>query len=122
MTVLYLISRDRGLRAQRGAHFLLGWPPVRALDLGDSLSDDVGRGLHLVESPCVGAEELGLILLRQPVFLHGLDRAPGVVAVMVVDIRRPAQDVAIEFREPRRRRFVALEAGHAMREKCLARQ
>src|SRR5689334_24185656 len=49
MTVLYLISRDRGLRAQRGAHFLLGRPPVRALDLGDSLSDDVGRGLHLVE-------------------------------------------------------------------------
>src|SRR4029077_18511463 len=48
--------------------------------------------------------------------------APGVVAVMVVDIRRPAKDVAVELWKPGRRRLVAFKAGHAMREECLARQ
>src|SRR5207302_9291159 len=112
----------RRLRAQRGAHFLVRRPPVGALDLGNALADDVGRRLHLVEAAGVGAQELGLILLRQPVFLHGFDGAPSVIAVMVIDIRRPAQDIAIEFREPRGRRLVALKASHAMLKECLARQ
>ena len=41
---------------------------------------------------------------------------------MVIDVGGPDQDVAIELREARRRRLVALEAGHAVLEEGLARQ
>src|SRR6266446_2795180 len=51
---------DRRLGPQRGADFLLRRPPVRALDLRDTLADDVGRRLHVVEAPGVGAQEFGL--------------------------------------------------------------
>src|SRR6516165_214468 len=98
MTMLCLITRYRRLGTQRSADFLFGRPPIRALDLGDALADDVGRRLHLVEAAGVGAEELGLIFLRQPIFLHGFDRAPSVVAVMVIHIGRPAQNIAVKFR------------------------
>src|SRR5215469_13332821 len=117
-----LSAGNRRFGAQRSTDFLVGRPPVRPLDLGDAGADDVSRRLYLVEASGVGAEEFGLLLLRQPMFLHRLDRAPGVVAVVVVDIGRPAQDVAVEFGEPRRRRLVALEAGHAMLKEGLARQ
>ena len=39
---------------------------------------------------------------------------------MVIDVGRPGQDVAVEFRQPRRRRLVPFEAGHAVREKGFA--
>src|SRR6266446_8827904 len=113
---------DRRLGPQRSADFLFRWPPVRAIDLGDALADDVDRRLHVIEAPGVGAQEFGLILLRQAVCLHRLHRAPGVVAVVVVDVGRPAQDVAIELRQSRRRRLVPFEAGHAMLEESLARE
>src|SRR4051794_1885941 len=115
-------SADRCLGPQRGADLFVGRPPVGALDLGDAVADDSGRRLYLVEPAGVGAEEFGLILLRQIVFLHRFDRPPDVVAVVMIDIRRPAEDVAIELRQPRRRCFVALEAGHAMLEESLAWQ
>src|SRR5438477_7477996 len=113
---------DRRLRTQRRAHFLLGWPPVRTFDLGNAIADDVGRRLDLVEAPRIGAEEFRLILLREPVLLHCLDGPPGIIAVVMVDIGRPAQDVAVKFRQAGRRRLVAFEAGHAMLEEGLARQ
>src|SRR5437762_6637119 len=108
------IRRHRRFGAQRRANFLFGRPPARTFDLGDAVTDDRGRRLHLVEPTGVGAEELGLVLLRQPVLLHRLDRPPGVVAIVVIDVGRPAQDVAVELGQPRRRRLVAFEAGHAM--------
>ena len=40
----------------------------------------------------------------------------------MVHVGRPRQDVLVEFRQPRRRRLVALEAGDAMGEKRLAGQ
>ena len=43
----------------------------------------------------------------KPVLLHRLDRPPGIIAVVVIDVGRPDQDVAIKFRESRRRRLVA---------------
>src|SRR5438067_1587753 len=49
-------DRRRGL--QRGADLLFGRPPIRTLDLGDAVADDVGRRLHLVEAAGVAAEEL----------------------------------------------------------------
>src|SRR5204862_4528304 len=110
---------DRRLRTQRRAHFLLGWPPVRTFDLGNAIADDVGRRLDLVEASRIGAEEFRLILLWQPVLLHCLDGPPGVIAVVMVDIGRPAQDVAVKFRQAGRRRLGALEAGPAMTEECL---
>src|SRR5215469_1617265 len=70
------------LGAQRGVDFLISRPPVRALDLGDALAGDIRRRLHLVGPAGVGPKELGPILLWQPVFLHRLNRAPDVVAVM----------------------------------------
>src|SRR5215469_5737738 len=107
---------------QRGANFFLGRPPVGALDLRDAVANDRCRGLHLVEAAGIGAEELDLIVPGQPVLLHRLDGAPRVVAVVVIDVRRPAQDVAVELRQASRRRLVAFEAGHAVLEERLARQ
>ena len=41
---------------------------------------------------------------------------------MVIDVGRPGQDVAVEFRQARRRCLVPLEPGHTMRGEGLARQ
>src|SRR5580704_5945338 len=69
---------DRRLWFERGADFFFGRPPAGALDLGDPVADDRRRRLHLVEAASIRAEELGLVLLRQIVFLHRLDRPPRV--------------------------------------------
>src|SRR5438105_10528387 len=38
---------NRRLRLQRGVDFFFGRPPIRPLDLGDAVADDLGRRLHL---------------------------------------------------------------------------
>src|SRR5215469_5693457 len=81
-----LASGNRRLRAQCGVDFLVGRPPIGALDLGDAIADDLGRRLYLVEAAGIAAEELGLVFDRQAVLLHRLDRSPGVVAVMMIDV------------------------------------
>jgi hypothetical protein len=54
---------DRRLGPQRGADFLLRRPPVRALNLGDTLAHDIGRRLHIVEAPGVGAQKESALAL-----------------------------------------------------------
>src|SRR6185295_2506764 len=83
-----LSPRDRGIGGERGLDFVLGGPPVRTFDLSAPFADEMPRGRDVIQPSRVGAEELGLISDRKVVFLHRLHGPPGVVAIMVIDVRR----------------------------------
>ena len=101
--------------------FVVG-PPVWAVYLGNTVADDLLGRLYVIEAAGVGPQEPGLVLDGQLALLHGLDGPPDVVAVVVVHVGCPGQDVAVEVWQTGRRRLVALEAGDAVLEEGLAGQ
>src|SRR5207249_9298969 len=101
---------------------LLRGPPVWPLDLGHALADELFGRLDVVETAGVVPEELGLVGLAQLALPHRLDGPPRVVPVVVVDIRRPGQDVLVELGQARRGGLVTLKAGDAVLQEGLAGQ
>src|SRR6516165_1050830 len=101
---------------------MLAWPPLRALNFGDALADECLGSVNLIQLARILSQEFGLITFRQLALAHGLERAPGIVAVMMVYVGGPRQDIFVKIGQTRRRRLIALESGYAMLEEGLARQ
>src|SRR5262249_33186324 len=92
------------------------------LDFTDPLPDDRRGRLDVVQAASVGPQELGLVSDGQSALLHRLDGPPGIIAVVVIDVRGPRQDVFVELREARRRGLITLKAGDAVLAEGLAGQ
>src|SRR5882672_5780050 len=108
---LRLPAGDGGLWPEGRLDLLLSGPPVGPLDFTDPLPDDRLGRLDVVQAAGVGPQELGLVGNGQPALLHRLDGPPGIIAVVVIDVRGPGQDVSIKLREGRRGSLITLEAG-----------
>src|SRR5262249_45906433 len=92
-----IATDDSRLWIKRAFHLFVGGPPVRAFDLGDTITDERFRCLDVVQFARVLAQELGLIRLRQLAFAHRLNCTPRVVSIMVIDIRGPCQDLLVKL-------------------------
>src|SRR5215510_16597781 len=84
-----LPAGDRGLRLEGRLDLLIRRPPVRPLDFTDPLPDDRRGRLDVVQAASVGPQELGLVSDGQSALLHRLDGPPGIIAVVVIDVRGP---------------------------------
>ena len=62
-----------------------------------SQNPSIPRVVPLGERARVAAEELRLIGLRQFALSHRINRAPRIVAIVMVHIGRPRQDVLVEL-------------------------
>src|SRR5438132_13999170 len=111
---LGLPTGDGGLRLEGGLDLLSRRPPIRPLDCTDALPDDRRGRLDVVQAASVGPQELGLVGDGQSALLHRLNGPPGIIAVVVIDIRGPGQDVSVELREARWRGLITLEATDAV--------
>src|SRR4051812_30567732 len=80
------LSHKCGLRLESFFEFLVGGPPVWTLDRANAIADDVLRRRDLVETAGIFSQHLGLQRCREPALLHCLDRSPGVVAIVVIDV------------------------------------
>src|SRR4029077_8521486 len=87
-----------GFRLEGLLYLLFAWPPVRPLDFTDALPDDGRGGFDFVEAARIIAQHLGLKFLRELALLHRLDGSPSVVAVVVIDVRRPGGDFSVVLR------------------------
>ena len=76
----------------------------------------------MVELARIVSQEFALVGRWQLTRAHGLKRPPHIVAVVMIHIRRPGQDVFIKLGQTRGRSLIAFKAGHAVREKGFARQ
>src|SRR5216683_7250801 len=119
---LGLATGDGGFWPEGRRDLLLGGPPVRPLDFTDALPDDRRGWRDVVQATGVGPQELDLVGDGQPALLHRLDGPPGVIAVVVIDIRGPGQDVPVELREACRGGLITLKAGNAVLVEGLAGQ
>src|SRR5207253_4625989 len=115
-----LAAGDGGLRLEGCLDLLVRRPPVGPLDFTDALPDDRRGRLDVVQAAGVGPQELGLVGDGQPALLHRLNGPPGIIAVVVIDVRGPGQDVPVELREARRWGLITLKAGDAVLAEGLA--
>src|SRR6266567_6252641 len=117
-----LPTGDGGLRLEGRLDLLSRRPPVRPLDFTDALPDDRRGRLDVVQAASVGPQERGLVGDGQSALLHRLDGPPGIIAVVVIDIRGPGQDVPVELREARWRSLIPLKASDTVLAEGLAGQ
>src|SRR2546429_6161203 len=111
---LGLATGDGGFWPEGRFDLLLSGPPVRPLDCTDPLPDDRRGRLDVVQAAGVSPQERGLVGDGQPALLHRLDGPPGIIAVVVIDIRGPGQDVSVELREAPWPGLITLEATDAV--------
>src|SRR6266481_1406469 len=122
LCALGLPTGDGGFWPEGRRDLLLGGPPVRPLDFTDALPDDRRGWRDVVQATGVGPQELDLVGDGQPALLHRLDGPPGVIAVVVINIRGPGQDVSVELWKARRGGLISLEAGDTVLAEGLAGQ
>ena len=70
---------------------------VGALDLGDAVADDVLGWVDVVEASGVASEEFCLVGDGKLALFHHLDGGPSVVAVVVIHVGGPSEDVLVEL-------------------------
>src|SRR5262245_56593195 len=96
-TAFPMRAHDSSLRLQRTLDLFVRRPPVRPLNLRDSIAYEFFGRVNVIQFASIFSEELGLVRLRQLALTHGLKRPPRIVAVVVVDVRRPSQNVLVKL-------------------------
>src|SRR5713101_8852316 len=117
------VAMDNGGLGIKGSfHLFLRGPPVRPLDLGHPLANELFRRGDVVQFARVFPEKLGLVGVGQLALAHRFNRPPRVVAVVVVNIGGPRKNVLVELRQARRRGLIAFKAGDTVFKESLAGQ
>src|SRR5215471_10787959 len=118
----WMLSLQGSFRPECIPYFFIAWPPFRTFNLSNALANKFLGSVDLVELARVATEKLHLIAIQKLALAHCLDGPPNVIAVVMIDVGRPGQNIFVKVGQARRRRLIPLEPGNAVLEESLAGQ
>src|SRR5215469_158120 len=110
----WMLSLQGSFRPECIPYFFIAWPPFRTFNLSNALANKFLAS--------VATEKLHLIAIQKLALAHCLDGPPNVIAVVMIDVGRPGQNIFVKVGQARRRRLIPLEPGNAVLEESLAGQ